>query len=254
VVHNPTGTSDSEHEIIRLQHFELLDKVAANPIFLNQVKSTGEALAEEQAGSYTVATATIRRPTPMIGLKYQLHMEEGRLAQYSPVLVTPAWQIVEGQVSVIVLYSLNPVFGSEALNLKNVHISVSLDISGEGTGKATSAMMSPTQGASFRRKTSTVVWRFNDLPVKPEQQRLLVRFMTQGGLAKKGSVELKFELPGRTASGIGVEKIVAGGKEKENNPFADDTGEGSARGSAEEKRWEAVPTSRRLVSGRYTAS
>ncbi|KIX04185.1 uncharacterized protein Z518_07739 [Rhinocladiella mackenziei CBS 650.93] len=247
--YNLTGSSNPDHETVRLRHFERLDKVAANPIFVTQIKSTGEAMAEEQAGSYTVATAAIRRPSPMIGLKYQLHLEESSLAQYSPVLITPAWQVVEGQVSVIVLYSLNPVFGSEPLSLKNVTITVNLDTSGEGTGKAISAMMAPTQGASFRRKTSSVVWRLKDLAVKSEQERLLVRFMTQGGMVKKGTVELKFEITGRTASGIGVEKMVA-----ENDPFADDTAESSARASAEEKRWEPVNTRMKLVTGRYTAS
>ncbi|EXJ81919.1 hypothetical protein A1O1_07986 [Capronia coronata CBS 617.96] len=256
--YNGSASSDSDHEIVRLLHFERLDKIAANPIFLTQVKSTGESMAEEQAGSYTLTTQPIRRPTPMIGLKYQLHIDESNLGRYSPVLVTPAWQIVEGQVSVIVLYSLNPVFGSEPLSLKNVTISVHLDTSGEGTGKAASAMMAPTQGATFRRKLSAVVWRFNELTVKPGQERLLVRFITQGGMPKKGSVELKFEIPGRTASEIGVEKLVAGGdskdKDTDTDPFADDIGDSSARGSAEEKRWEVIPTHLKLVSGRYTAS
>lgn len=254
--YNPTGGTNAEHEIIRLQHFELLDKVAANPIYLTQTKSGGTALSEEQAGTYTITTSPIRRPSPLVGLKYQLHLEDTNLAQYSPVLVTPAWQIVEGQVSVIVLYSLNPLFGTDSINLKNVVISVNLDISGEGTGKAVSVMMSPTSGASFKRKTSAVVWKLNDLTVKAEQERLLVRFVTQGGLAKKGTVELKFEIPGRVASAIGVEKISPpNDKEREADPFADDGGEGSsARGSADEKRWELLSTRKRLVSGRYTAS
>ncbi|KIX96567.1 uncharacterized protein Z520_07833 [Fonsecaea multimorphosa CBS 102226] len=240
---NPTGLDDADTETIRIQHFEVLDKVAANPIFISQIKSSEDstAQAEERAGCYSVQASSLRRPTPMICLKYQLHMEESNLAQYSPVLITPAWQIVEGQVSVIVLYSLNPVFGNEPVTLRNVQISVSLDTTGEGTGKAMSAMMAPTQGASFRRKTSSVVWRMNEFTIKPEQERLLVRFMTQGGLAKKGGVEVKFEISGRTASGVGVEKLVA----KESDPFADD-------GGAVES-WETVPTRSKLVSGRYTA-
>lgn len=254
--YNTTGAVDAEHETIRLQHFELLDKVAANPIYLTQIKGGGTALAEEQAGTYTIATSPIRRPSPLVGLKYQLHLEDAALAQYSPVLITPAWQIVEGQVSVIVLYSLNPIFGSEAITLKNVVISVGLDTSGEGTGKAISAMMSPTSGASFKRRTSAVVWKLNDFVVKADQERLLVRFVTQGGLGKKGTVELKFEIPGRTASAIDVEKLsTPSDKEREIDPFADDGGEGSsARGSADEKRWELLPARKRLVSGRYTAS
>jgi hypothetical protein len=154
------------------------------------------------------------------------------------------------------LYSLNPVFGTQPLILKNAQISVNLDTSGEGTGKASSAMMSPPQGAVFRRKTSAVVWRHAEFAVKPEQERLLVRFITEGGMPKKGSIELKFEISGRTASGVGVEKMVLGGeeKDKDSDPFADDTAGSSARGSAEERRWEVIPTNAKLVSGRYTAS
>ncbi|KAK5443519.1 Suppressor of Profilin deletion [Exophiala xenobiotica] len=254
--YNATGSGESNSETVRVQHFERLDKVAANPIFMTQIKSTGQALAEEHAGSYTVATSAIRRPSPMIGLKYQLHIDESNLGQYSPVLITPAWQVIEGQVSVIILYSLNPVFGTQPLILKNAQISVNLDTSGEATGKASSAMMSPPQGAVFRRKTSAVVWRRADFAVKPEQERLLVRFITEGGMPKKGSIELKFEISGRTASGIGVEKMVLGGeeKDKDSDPFADDTAGSSARGSAEERRWEVIPTNAKLVSGRYTAS
>ncbi|KAI1608780.1 Muniscin C-terminal mu homology domain-containing protein [Exophiala viscosa] len=256
--YNPSGFAESDHETIRMQKFELLDKVAVNPIFLTQVKSSGGTLAEEQAGSYTVSTSAIRRPSPLIGLKYQLHMDENNLGRYSPVLITPAWQIIEGQVSVIILYSLNPLFqsGAEALNLKNVQITVNLDTSGEGAGKAVSAMMAPTQGATFRRKTSAVVWRYNDLSVKPQQERLLVRFMTEGGMPKKGTVELKFDIPGATASGVGVEKMVTSAGGTDSDPFADDTGDNlsSARESAEEKRFEVVPTKAKLISGRYSAS
>ena len=252
--YNAMASGETRSETVRVQHFERLDKVAANPIFMTQIKATGQALAEEHAGSYTVATSPIRRPSPMIGLKYQLHIDESNLGQYSPVLITPAWQVIEGQVSVIILYSLNPVFGTQPLILRNAQISVNLDTSGEGTGRASSAMMAPPQGAVFRRKTSAVVWRHADFAVKPEQERLLVRFMTEGGMPKKGSIELKFEIISRTASGIGVEKLVLGGEEKDSDPFADDTAGSSARGSAEERRWEVIPTNAKLVSGRYTAS
>lgn len=248
LAYNPRGGSDPDTETIRVQRFELLDKVAANPIFLSQVKPTSDQ-TEEQAGSYTITTTQLRRPTPMICLKYQLHMEESNLAQYSPVLITPAWQIVEGQVSVIVLYSLNPVFGSEPLTLKNVSISVSLDTSDVTAARAASALMAPTQSASFRRKTSSVVWRMNEFTVKAEQDRLLVRFMTQGpSLAKKGAVDVKFEIAGRTASGVGVERMVA----KEADPFADEGGAGED--GPRHTAWEEVPSRLKLVSGRYTAS
>jgi F-BAR domain only protein len=114
-------------------------------------------------------------------------------------------------------------------------------------------MMAPTGGASFKRKTSSVLWRLPEFVVKPEQDRLLVRFITlPGNMAKKGNVEIKFELAGRTASGVGVERLVAG---KENDPFADE-GDGvhEEDGSGGKKNWETVSSRLKLVSGRYTAS
>ncbi|KAJ9614475.1 Suppressor of Profilin deletion [Cladophialophora chaetospira] len=246
LAYNPSGPSITDSETIRIQHFELLDKVAANPIFLSQIKPTGDQ-TEEQAGSYKVTTTQLRRPNPMICLKYQLHMEESNLARYSPILLSPAWQVVDGQVSVIVLYSLNPIFGSEAISLKNVTINVGLDISDPSTPRAQSAMMAPTAGASFRRKTSSVVWRLPEFVVKPEQDRLLVRFIT-AGVAKQGAVDIKFEIPGRTASGVGVERLVESARESD--PFAD----GAEDGEGVKKGWDVVPGRMKVVSGKYTAS
>jgi len=172
------------------------------------------------------------------------------MARYSPILLTPAWQVIDGQVSVILLYSLNPVFGIESLTLKNVSINVGLDLTDPTASRAQSAMMAPTAGASFRRKTSSVVWRHPEFVVKPEQDRLLVRFITQG-MAKKGIVEIKFEIAGRTASGVGVERMVA----REDDPFADE-GENPAGGEdgTTKKSWAVVPSRMKVLSGRYIAS
>lgn len=253
---SPTSTP-TDHEVVRLQNFQALEKVAANPAFISPYKSTSVS-SEEQAGSYTVALSAIRRTIPTIGLKYQLHLDETNISRYSPVLITPAWQIVQGQTSVIVLYSLNPLFAassslsSEGVTLKNVAISVNLDIKDPTAAKPTSAMMAPTQGASFRRKAGTVVWRLPELTVKPEQERLLVRFITEEGLAKKSSIEVKFEMPGMTAGGLDIEQMSHAASAPEADPFADE----EERKSVEQgntSTWTIVPTKKMLVSGRYSA-
>lgn len=257
-----------DQETIRLTHFELLEKVAANPTFVTAATKDSITTAEDHAGTYNVALSPIKRSSPTVGLKYQLHIDETNLGAYSPILVTPAWQLIEGQASVIVLYSLNPAFSrnsgttgtAAALTMKNVVISVSLDITGADAAKPTAAMMSPTAGASFRRKAAAVTWRFTELTVKPDQERLLVRFTTTPGLVpKKGSIELKFELPGRAGSEVGVvarRSGVAGSAQKKSDPFADDSGEGDdgSLEGVESSRWEELAVKRMLVSGRYTAA
>ncbi|KPI43625.1 uncharacterized protein AB675_6658 [Cyphellophora attinorum] len=246
------GTTSTNTETIRLQHFELLEKVAANPTFVSSLDKTNTASAEDAAGTYTIALSNIKKSHPTVGLKYQLHLEPDNMAAYSPILLTPAWQLIDGQASVILLYSLNPTFATVGpVTFKNVAISVSLDVSGTDPIKPTAAMMHPTAGASFRRKAGTVTWRFNELSVKPEgQERLLVRFTTASGMPKKGGIELKFELPGRTGSQVGVQRRAQVQKEKD--PFADE--EVEKVDSREEGAWVDVERRRVLVSGRYSAS
>lgn len=263
---NNTTTSTPETESIRLQHFELLEKVAANPMFVSSPTRTSTTTAEDHAGTYTLALTHIKRPSPTVGLKYQLHLEPDNLAAYSPILLTPAWQLIDSQASVIVLYSLNPVFAvpdpTSPLTLRNVSITVSLDTtSSPENPKPTAAMMAPTAGASFRRKAGTVTWKFPELSVKSEQERLLVRFTTGPGMPKKGAVEVKFELQGRTGSVVGVERRVEGaGKARERDPFADDDGSAGAGtgledgGEGEGVGWEDMGARRCLVSGRYSAA
>lgn len=250
--YNPsTSTSPPAGETIRLTHFELLEKVAANPTFVTSPKSIEN---EDQAGTYSIALSSIRKPTPTVGLKYQLHLDETNLAAYSPLLLTPAWQILEGQTSVILLYSLNPTFavqGLDSLTLRNVTITIALDPNTPGDARAQSAMMAPTSHASFRRKigAGAVSWKFPELVLSGTQERMLVRFMTGTGTAKRGSIDVRFEGGSRSASDVGVERRVegvagAGGSD----PFAD--------ADADEKvgdGWEGVDVKRGMVSGKYTA-
>jgi F-BAR domain only protein len=248
------GSTTTNTEVIRLQHFELLEKVAANPTFVSSFNSNNTtASAEDAAGTYTIALANIKKAYPTVGLKYQLHLEPDNMAAYSPILLTPAWQLIDGQASVILLYSLNPAFATSGpVVFRNVAISVSLDVSGSDPIKPTAAMMHPTAGASFRRKAGTVTWRFNELSVKPEgQERLLVRFTSASGIPKKGGIELKFELPGRTGSQVGVQRRGAP-QQKEKDPFADEDVEKVE--SREDGAWVDVEGRRVLVSGRYSAS
>jgi F-BAR domain only protein len=249
------GLPEDDTETIRLSNFQILEKVAANPTFVHAAISDKGKEKENEAGEYTIDVNAIRKSTPTVALKYQVHLEAEVVAAYSPVLVTPAWRCQQGQVSVIVLYALNPSFigaSSGEVTLKNVVITVSLDNS-DGT-KATGAMMSPTQGASFKRKAGAVVWRMNELKISgTEQEKLLVRFTTNTpaeGTPKKGTVEAKWEYE-QTAAGtaqqLGVTRLVEG-EAGEEDPFAD---EGEAAKAA--KNWGEVSTRRKLMSGRYSA-
>ena len=252
----PSAIHETSHEqaseAIRLVNFHVLEKVAANPAFVVATvseKGKENASLEERAGEYYVSLAAVRRLTPTVAFKYQLHVDEANASAYSPVLFTPAWQIQESQASVIILYATNPAFTGSAssITLKQVVLSVALDTSLEG-GRAMSAMMAPTTGASFKRKQSLVLWRFPELVVGPEQRKLLARFVTSGPVPKAGQVEAKWELPGMTGSGLGISSLAAEVRET-SNPFADD---GATTTPA--RSWNELPCTRKLMSGRYSTS
>jgi len=255
----PFGAEKAE-ETIRLENFQILEKVAANPAFVTSISSspTGKQ-REDQAGEYTINVSAIRRPNPTVALKYQLHVDPENQGAYSPLLLIPAWQIQEGQVSVIVVYGYNPAFaaatGQEYVTLRNVAVVVSLDVS-EGTGRASSAMMKPTEGASFRKKQSAVVWKIGEVRLSGsgpdrEDKKLLVRFLTQGGMPKRGTVEVKFELVSGLSGGgaLAIKKMIEAPVAVDVDPFADVQEE-----AKKVVKWEDMPVRRKLVSGRYSAA
>jgi F-BAR domain only protein len=254
----PTATT----EVIRIDNFQVLEKIAPNPSFVSATvseKGKEKATSEEAAGQYNVTLSAVKRPNPVVAFKYQLHLDSSNLSACSPVLMTPAWQIQDAQVSVIVLYTLNPAFllsatetpaTTTSITLKNVVVSITLDPSSDA-GKATSAMMAPQNGAAFKRKQGLVVWKLPELVVTNEKQKLLARFITTGPKARPGHVEARWELPGTIGSSLGVSVLSGSGKAKEAaDPFADD---GTARGTPA-RVWKEVHTARTLVSGRYSAS
>ena len=240
---------DQQTDTIRLENFQELEKVAANPAFVTAVvseKGKARASGEDRAGEYSVTLSAIKRPAPTIALKYQLHLDEANLSMYTPVLFTPAWQIQDTQASVIVVYAINPAFAkpSNTITLKNVVLTVALDTSADA-GKAISAMMAPTAGASFKRKQSLVVWRLPELIVDSEQKKLLARFITTGLPPKAGNIEAKWELGNIVGSGLSVSTLAG----EASDPFAD---ESASAGQA--RSWNSIPCAKKLVSGRYSAS
>ncbi|KKY17754.1 putative fes cip4 homology domain protein [Phaeomoniella chlamydospora] len=244
LAYTSTGGGDSQSdETIRLDNFQFLEKVAANPAFV----SANVSEKEEHAGEYSIHLPSITKPTPTVALKYQLHLDAGSPSAYSPMFLTPAWQIQDTQASVIIGYSLNPSFhlpeGTDSITFRNFALTVSLDISGDN-GKAVNAMMAPTEGASFKRKHSAIVWKLPELVVTSTPQRLLARFMTAAP-PKAGHIETKWELQGQSGSSLGVS--VMSGASTDIDPFADETV------ATPTKTWASIPVTRKLVTGRYSA-
>lgn len=259
LAHNPAPGAPVESARIRLDNFPALEKVAANPNFVQEI-------TDEYRGQYEIQLSSISRPMPTVAFKYQIHLDAANPSTYCPIIFKPAWNLQENQASAIIFYSLNPSFVSqpvESIVLKNVVLTVGLDLAVEdeatkqprdSVAHATSAVMHPNQGATFRRKNSTVTWRIPELEVKApgagEDGKFLVRFSTSTSGPRKGNVEAKFELS-TTASGsrLGISRAVTDASPKEVDPFADEAAQRAAAVA-----WEEVPTARKLVGGKYVAA
>ncbi|KAF9886300.1 hypothetical protein FE257_011559 [Aspergillus nanangensis] len=234
---------------IQLDNFQVLEKVAANPHFVSEEKE------DEKRGQYTVQLASICRPSPTVGFKYQLHIDASDASTYCPVIFKPAWNMEEHQASAIVFYSLNPSFASsvsrESVILRNLALTVNLDTTpeeGREVANATNAVMYPNTGASFRRKHSSVTWKLPELEVKTGSDgKFLVRFTTLNSWPRKGTVEAKFEMHSADAgSRLGI-SAASDSVQRGHDPFADD-------GSPPSLEWTQIPTARKLVGGKYVSS
>lgn len=265
LAHNAIPGTSSDPVRIRLENFPVLEKIAANPHFVQEV--TKDA-ADEKRGEYDLQIGRISRSLPTVAFKYQVHLDPADPSTYCPVIFKPVWNIQESQASAIIFYTINPTFVSHpagSLVLKNLALTVGLDIAPEdeatkqlrdNVAHATSAVMYPNTGATFRRKNSTVIWRLPELEVKApgagDEGKFLVRFTTSTPGPRKGKVEAKFDVhTSDNAARLGVSRVVAGSASPEYDPFSDD---GSPRASQGAPSWQEIPTAHKLVGGKYVSS
>lgn len=263
LAYNAIPGSTTPENVVRLDNFALLEKVAANPQFVTEASKTDDG----KRGEYSVAVEKIARAVPTVAFKYQLHLSPSDPSSYSPVLFRPKWKLEEFQASVIVLYSVNPEFvdkaASGSLHLKNVVITVNLDLSPEDETtkqprevvRATGAVMHPNTGALFRRKNSAVVWKIPELEVQAgSEEKLLARFTTSASWPRQGRVEAKFEHHTTdSASRLGVSLAETASSATEHDPFADD-GSTPPQSASISTSWKPVQTVRKLAAGKYVAS
>ena len=243
--HNAGETTlSSGTENVRLDNFPVLEKVAPNPTFIAQKPSA--------SGEYSVNLSQIGRPT--VAFKYQVHLDESNLAAHAPISLTPNWRIEPTQASMILTYAFNPAFVSPAtrsVSLKNVTVAVTVE-----NAKALSCQSKPV--GIFAKDKSLIYWKLGDITLDAYAEtppKLLARFTTEGE-AKAGSVEVKWEVSGVQASGLGsglgLSATSAGKDEGGSDPFADESAERPTTTTM--PNWQEVPVTRRIISGKYVAN
>lgn len=233
------GPQSSSSENIRLENFPVLEKVAPNPTFITQAAS--------RSGEYSVSLLQIPRTT--VAFKYQVHLEESMLASHVPVTLAPTWKVEPTQTSVILHYSFNSFFASpsgRSVSLKNVVVLINVE-----NAKTPSCGSKPA--GTFYRDKCLMVWKLGDITLDSYAsgpQKLLARFSTDSE-AKPGNVEMRWEISGDNAQGLGSGLGISQSSREEggSDPFADESTLSLSTGS-----WKDVPVTRKIVSGKYIAS
>ena len=241
--HNVGDSPSPGTDVVRLDNFPVLEKVAPNPTFITQKPSA--------SGEYSVNLSHIIIPT--VAFKYQVHLDETNLAAHAPISLTPNWKIEPTQASMILTYAFNPAFVSpvkRSVTLKNVTVAVAVE-----NAKALSCQSKPA--GIFAKEKSLIYWKLGDITLDAyaeAPQKLLARFTTDSE-AKAGSVEVRWEINGDEASGLGsglgLSTLSSAKEEGGSDPFADESAD---RTTSTPATWQEIPVGRRIISGKYIAS
>ncbi|KAF2478175.1 uncharacterized protein BDR25DRAFT_338818 [Lindgomyces ingoldianus] len=233
----PFGTDN-----IRLENFPVLEKVAPNPAFIEQVT--------DSPGNYTVDLSRITKTS--VAFHYQVHLESSNLASFAPLILSPTWKSEPTQTSVLLHYSLNPKFGLGDATTVTIH-NLILVIRLEPGVKTTTCQSKPA--GTFSRDKGLIYWRLGDVTLSHDQpaQTVRARFFTESE-AKPGNTEARWEIIGAQSlslgSGLSVRQMAPiEAKDSESDPFAD--ADENAPPASPAITWKDVASVKRIASGTY---
>lgn len=219
-------------ELIRLDNFDMLERVHENLIFVERQFSNGY---------YAVNPSNFKKPK--VAFRYQVYREErASLAKHVPLLITPTWRVERTQISAILSYSLNPDFilpkDASSITLSDVTLILRLDRTGAKAVRARTQ-----EGGTFLRKKSLIYWRLGAVTLTPEpEQRMLVRFYTESE-GKPGTAHARWKIDSSQGTGIGSGLGVSIHEQHANelsdlDPFADEPT--SATSKSEKESWKQI--------------
>lgn len=258
----------TEHITVRINNFNALSAIGPNRILVNNVSSSPD--------QFSLDLSHLARPSP--SFTYSLQADDDQpaaLAPHCPLEIEPAWKPTGDKLGLLLQYRLNPASKlRRPVTLSNVFVFATY----EGA-RASGAQSKP---ASVHLKDKHIVyWKLGDVTLTDDWAKMLCRIVGEGGAEPKpGHVEARWEyaVPASAApdqlsedgggvvvvvgSGISISRLVESkGKERaveegegddEEDPFADDKGR-LTPSPRDAGTWAAVPTVRKLVSGKYEA-
>lgn len=201
----PAGTAPLH---IRLDAFEQLDKVAPNPRYLSQYPNTpGEYLLDLSALAQASTTAG-KGPTLF---KYQVHISDGRAAEWAPLDIVPQWKPMSGESRLVLGYHANAssrlAQRDPTALVKDLQLTVTL-----APGANVTTVQAKPPGGTWSPEARKITWTLPDLDLAGGTQqssgKIVARFITEGEApAVPEPVLAHFRVDGSLSTALGVSVV-----------------------------------------------
>ncbi|KAI6245026.1 Cytoskeletal protein syp1 [Erysiphe necator] len=263
-----TGLSTTRgHDTIKLHNISTLDILLPNKLLVQPISS-------EYKDQFLINLSLI--PSKFLtGFTYRIPSSDISKSPL-PILIKSLWKYQANKLGLVLEYSLNPAFSTTPISFINLIL-----IAHYANTPASSCQTKPS-GTHLKDK-NLVYWRLGDITLDGTKHKAVARFSgTESVIPEPGHVEAKWELNAsveasllstyKNLGGDGVRimrllkssdtAIEESTEEKEQmnegDPFADklvevDTTQPKASkiNRVENQNWQDIPTSMKLVSGKY---
>ncbi|POS84069.1 hypothetical protein EPUL_003473, partial [Erysiphe pulchra] len=243
------------HETIKIHDISNLEMILPN-------RSLAQPISSECKDQFLLNLSLISSKV-LIGFTYRIHSLDIS-KNHLPLLIKSAWKNQANKLGLVLEYSLNPAFSSTPVSFTNLTL-----IAHYTNISASSCQTKPT-GTHLKDK-NLVYWRLGDVTLDGAWHKTVARFSgTESSIPEPGHIEAKWELnaseepqSSKTAQnlisgGVVIKRLLKETHSNANDPFADVPVEAikSSINTAEtngvkEQNWKDIPTSKKLVSGKY---
>lgn len=247
---NDAAPGTLSQESIRINNFTQLEAIGPNRIFVQSVP--------EKPDEFTVEISHMAKTTTVFN--YRVHSENATsLAQHVPLVIKTVWKPAGDKIGLLLQYSLNPQFTVDGpVSLRGLTLVATYE------GKAAGVQSKPP--GTHLKDRRLVYWRLGDVALTAGAwEKIVCRVVGADGTEPKaGHVEAKWEYSVTedtvVGSGISVSRLEEGkGKDKEKlpevpegDPFADENTP-STPSFPPSGQWVELPSTRKLISGKYEA-
>ncbi|CAG8496973.1 13234_t:CDS:2 [Racocetra fulgida] len=194
VTYNDSIIRDNSTPIqIRINNFDTLEKAVPNTSYLSS--------ASEVPGVYdlNIGLLSLAGSTPVVVMKYQLHVDPQHKSAFVPLHVTPKWKCESNQTSLVISYEVNPEF-----RLSGTLTELSFIVPVDGEVKTVQSKPSGIWSVEKQR----MYWQVSnaDLATPYELKRILARFETSQ-TSQPAPTAVKFLCEGQLLSKISLEIV-----------------------------------------------